>query len=137
MRTRMLLVGAMALGMMGAVVPSARAEARATPNLYVVSLGSAVSSDCTSISVDAFYGNNGDADSGQFAILFTIDTRDVVKARVGSVAPGTITYTRQYQLTWPHPTSGDHTLTVTLDATNRVVESNEDDNSLSQTFTCP
>jgi subtilase family serine protease len=136
MRTSTLLVGALVAVSLAVGAP-AHAGAQATANLYVVSLGSAVSSDCTSISVDAFYGNNGDIYSGQFAILFTIDTKDVVKTRVNSVAPGAITHTRQFALTWPHPASGDHALTVVLDATNRIAESNEDDNPLSQTFTCP
>jgi hypothetical protein len=119
-------------------LPTANAASRQSlPNLYVVSLGSAVSSDCTSISVNAFYGNNGDADSGRFAILFTVDTHPIVMTMVASVPPGAIQHTRQFSLTWQHPTPGDHTLTVTLDATNRVIESNETDNSLSSTFTCP
>jgi subtilase family serine protease len=137
MGTRILLCAAVLAGALAVGAPAAHAGPQATPNLYVVSLGSGVSSDCTSINVNAFFGNNGDADSGQFGILFTIDTKSVVMTRVASVAPGAIAYTRQFSLTWPHPTPGDHTLTVILDATNRVVESNEDDNTLSQTFTCP
>ena len=137
MRTRILLIGALVAGTLAVGAPAAHAGTQATPNLYVVSLGSGVSSDCTSINVNAFFGNNGDADSGQFGILFTIDTKSVVMTRVASVTPGAIAYTRQFSLTWPHPTPGDHTLTVILDATNRVIESNEDDNTLSQTFTCP
>src|SRR5262245_49711363 len=133
----MLLAGGMLLGLVVVVGPAAHAGAQATPNFYVVSLGSAVSSDCTSIRVDVFYGNNGDADSGPFAIGFTIDTKGVVRARAPSAAPGAIDHTKQFPITWPHPTSGDHTLTVILDPKNLVAESNEDDNSLSQTFTCP
>jgi len=137
MRIRTLLAAALVAGTLAVGAPVAHAGTQATPNIYVVSLGSGVSSDCTSINVNAFYGNNGDADSGNFAISFTIDTTTVVEARVRSVAPGAIEHSHQFALTWQHPTSGDHTLTVTLDATNRVAESNEDDNSLSQTFTCP
>jgi len=138
MRLRMTLAGLLAVALFGAMAPVATATTRQNlPNLYVVSLGSAVSSDCTSISVDAFYGNNGDVDSGAFGIFFTVDGTSIVRTRVVSVAPGAITHTREFALTWQHPIPGSHTLIVILDATNRVVESNEDDNSLSQTFTCP
>jgi subtilase family serine protease len=137
MRTRILLAAAALTGVLAVGAPAAHAGTQATPNLYVVSLGSGVSSDCTSINVDAFYGNNGDVDSGAFGIFFTVDGKPVVRTRVPSVSPGAITHTREFALTWPNPTPGSHTLEVILDATNRVVESSETDNTLSQTFTCP
>jgi subtilase family serine protease len=123
--------------MSGSPAAGAIAPRGALPDLAIVSLGTAVSGDCTSIGYNANMTNAGAVDAAPVDVAFYGDTHTLTTLQRPSLAPGEYEHTWQFTVHWSTPVSGTHTITVMLDPKNVLVESNEDNNTLSSTFTCP
>ena len=136
--TRVVVIGVVTLAVTGIGGTSGTAGPRgALPDLAIVSLGTAVSADCTSIGYNANMTNAGAVDASPVDVAFYADTVTLTKLQRPSLAPGEYEHTWQFTVHWVTPVPGTHTLTVMLDPKNVLAESNEDNNKLSSTFTCP